>query len=532
MAARRRSIFTASPERQAIELSAARRDSRVVRRVSVVALLLLTLGSLAGSGAYAWYLRSPYYRAHCAARLSECLMLPADIGGVVPHSWMARGFTDVVVWLPDRRDRAFVCGRALLRYEPTAADPDAYELELSDGYSEISTRTWLRSDYRFVVESGLRSGFIPGGPQRVRFSGMNIAFVREPFRAELIDAAGQISFESAEQGRATAICGSFNGHPCAEPVLLRVTFSPRAQGVRIDELSLKAPRMPLGAARLRDLAGVDVQRGEFAGELLYQELDEGNRLTVAGRCFDLDLVECTSGRLAAPVRGRCPEVEIQELTMLGGVPQRLRFHGELRDVELGDILMNVGVEGATGRLTLSVGDAIISPCGIERLVASGQALDVSLESLSQAFARGTMTGLLHVTIDDLVIEENRILSLEATVRVNDAEQKPNWVDRELLRQVLAETLHIDLAAILPERVEYTRLGFKAVVDDEMLELFGLHGANGTNILTIRVFGRDLPVFNQPAAPIDLGPWLDQLRADAEERLLQHFPSAGTQPHPR
>jgi hypothetical protein len=494
------------------------------RRTSALTLSTLVVASLAGSGGYAWYLRSPYYRDYCAGRLSANLSLPSDIGGVVPRSWTSREFTDVVVWLPNRRDRAFTCRSALLRYAPTTADPDAYELELRDGFTEISTRTWLRSDYRFVVESGLRTGFIPDGPQRVRFSRMNLAFERDLFRLELNDAAGEVSFEEAGRGRATTICTNLNGHACAEPVFLRTVFSPRSAGIRIDELVLKVPRLPIALARLHKLSPLEIRHGEFAGELSYRELDAGNQLELSGRCYGLDLTECTQGLLATPVRGRCPEIEVRELTVLDGAPQRLRFRGGLRDVELGDLLANLGLAGADGRVTLSVGAAELSRAGLDRLVASGQARDISLERLSRAAGWGLMTGTLQVTIDDLVIENNELRALSATVRVDDPGPTPNWVEGELLRRALSSALKLNLPPVLPERIEYTRFGFTVVVRDEVMELFGSHGPQDKTILTVRLFGRDLGIVGQPESAIDLRPWLDRLRADAARRL-QDVPGA-------
>ncbi len=243
-------------------------------RVIVLAVLAgLVYGSLLATGGYAWYLRSDGYRKSCAARLSDSLRLPAEIGRVVPRSRNAREFQDVRVWLPERRGEAAYCRRAIVVGQPTANDADAYELQLLGGWCEISTRTWLREDYRTVLESGLRPGFDPDGPRRVVFSGMDLTFEHQGFRAALRDAHGVVAFENPVQGWATVHCNEFNGHTTADAVVLRVEFSPQAPGVRLDRVELIVPELPIAIVGLEDLAGLGLRTGSFSGRVQYRETD-------------------------------------------------------------------------------------------------------------------------------------------------------------------------------------------------------------------------------------------------------------------
>ncbi len=493
--------------------------------LGIVAVAML--GSLAATGGYAWYLRSTGYRERCAAALSASLALPSDIGAVVPRSRSQREFRDVVVWLPERRGRALSCERALLLRTPLADDPNAYEIQLSDGSCEVSTRTWLRQDYRGVIEKGLKPGFAPGGPKRVEFTDMHISFDRDRFRAELRGAAGLVQFESPQLGRASIQCAEFNGHRSAKPVLLTAQFSPQDSGIRIDQLYLTAPDLPVRVAGLRELAGVAVRSGHFNGRLEYEERADGRCLIVSGECSDLELQECTEGLTPVPWRGRCPKIELQELRIDNRRPTRLRFRGILSDVALGDILATWGLEGVRGTLRLEVGAADLSPRGIETFVASGRGAGVSLESLTAALGWGTMTGQLDVTISDLTIENNRLKSLDAALVVADAIDPPNWIERRLLQEAVRRALRLNLPPalaerILPERVEYTRLGFKLEVRDEILYVFGTHGERERTILTVRLLDRDLPLLFEPQRAFDLGEWLDKLRAEAATHLEQRL----------
>ena len=385
---------------------------------------VLTLGSLLTSGGYAWYLGSDLNRRRCAAALSEALSLPADIGGVVPRSRIARQFDDVIVWLPERRGKALTCNEAIVVRTPLAADPEAYEIHLSSGACEISARTWLREDFRGIIESGLRPGFAPDGPRRVNFSNMSLTFARDRIRATLSDAAGHVEFENAQLATAAVLCSSLNGYQSPDPVLLTARFSPLDRGIRVDELELVVPAISLYAINLDQIAGLNLKSGSFNGRLTYRESASGSETTVRGRCADLSLVECTRGAVPVAWRGYCPEIELQELRVVNRQPQRLRFRGLLTEVELADVLATWGLPPINALVTLNVGAADLSPAGIDHFVASGEARKIPLDSVSAALGYGTMTGLLDVTISDLTIEDSRIKSLDARFAVAEATDPP------------------------------------------------------------------------------------------------------------
>ena len=496
-------------------------------RYIVLALVgVAVLGSLAMTGGSAYYLRSESYRRFCEENLSRALELPADIGRVVPRSFTAREYQSVVVWLPDRRDRALSCERAVVSNTPTDADPDAYEIDLRGGWAEISTRTWLREDYRTLIQSGLRTGFSAGGLQKVTFGGMNLTFVRERFRATLRGASGVLWFEGAQRGRVNIACHEFNGESLIRPVFLQAEFSPYAGGVNVDRVELKVPRLPLAIVGLDELIGAEVRAGSFEGSLTYEETGAGgSTLTVAGRCFELDLSEWTRSFAARPWRGRASEIALHELRVENRRPARLRFGGVLREVRLGDLLASAGLEGVSGTIALRVRDADISENGIVRFVASGDCTDLSLESLTTAIGWGRMSGNLRLVIDDLTIVDNRLASLSAEIRVDDALDSPNWIEGALLRELLARMFKVHLPPILPERIEYTRLGIKLDVRDEVLHLFGTHGPRQETIVTLRIFEQDWPI-GEPQGRIDLAPWLDQLRAQFAEEVQRRLESRG------
>jgi hypothetical protein len=125
-------------------------------------------------------------------------------------------------------------------------------------------------------------------------------------------------------------------------------------------------------------------------------------------------------------------------------------------------------------------------------------------------------------IDDLTVNENHLSSLNAAIVVEPASGEPNWIERDLIAEVVHRALGLNLPKVLlarlPERLEYAQLGARLEVHDEVLYVFGTHGPGEKTILTVSVAGQELPVVYEPEKPIDLRPALDGLRA----RLVGHI----------
>lgn len=494
----------------------------------ILALGLLAAGlvaSLVATGGYAMYLRSDAYRESCAALLTKRLGLPSEIGRVVPRARSAREFRDIRVWLPERRGLAAVCESAVLLFRPRDNDPGAYDLELSNGSVELSTRTWLQSDYRAVLESGLKPGFAPDGPHRVTFRGMSVTFEADGLRAALHDAAGQVDFAGAAEGHASLACYSLNNHRSVRPVTLRADFSPRATGLRLDRVDIVVPDLPTAALELGELIGVAVRSGSFGGRLAYAEGSGGDVLTITGRLSDLRLSELTTGVLPTPWSGRATELQLDELVVRQRRVERVRFHGRLEDVRIGDVLAPWGLGDAGGALRIHIRDAELSPRGVERLIVTAHCDGISLESLARAVGWGQVTGTARLTVADLSIEQNKLASLSAEARTLPVAPgvAPNSIEMSVLREVVRRTFQFSLPSFLPPRIEYTDFGVRLEARDELLNVFGTHGSGGKIILTARVGGQELPIVPEPGQPIDLGPQLDNLRAQLAAQLAPPWP---------
>lgn len=501
-----------------------------MRAAAAAALGLILVGSIVATLSVGWYLRSPAYRRAVESSLSARLALPSEVGRVVPRSWSSREYRDIVIWLPERRGRAMTCDRALVRATPQHG-PSAYEIDLFGGAVEISTRTWLSGDYRGVIESGLRPGFSPDGPHALRFQGMVVRFQRDDFELTLSDTAGSVEFEMPTVGRARATATRLNGFEGATPVTLEAEFSPRESGVRVDQLTLSTPDIPLGVLGLRPLVGADVHRGSFQGRLAYREDGGRVELELSGRCRDIDLAECTHGLGGTAWRGRCDEIELLTLRLGAEGLREVAFRGRVSDLQLDDVLARWALDAGGGVAHLDVGTVVAEPSGIRDFVASGRCVDVSLDALTQSLGMGRMTGVVRVHIDDVTIVENHLKSLKAAVRVVDADDAPNWIEGRLLHAMAEKALQIQLPNILPERVEYVRLGLRLEVRDEVLRVYGSHGPGERTILTVRIAGQDFPLIQEPRRPFDLTELTDWLRETAAARIRDRLRGPASRPAP-
>jgi hypothetical protein len=500
------------------------------RGLALIALAIVTGGSLAVTGGYAWYLRSDAFRTRAAQLLSRQLDgLPVDIGRIVPRGRHSREFQAVRVWLPERRDLAAHCEQALVLGTPTADDANAYELHLRGGQSEISARTWLRDDYRFMLETGLRSGLDVAGPRRIVISAFDLAFQRGAFRAALDDTSGVIAFDGPERGRAVLRCAQFNGCATNAPVTLAADFSRRNGEIRLARVEIELPELPVARLRLHDLIRVELRTGTFAGRLAYREAESAHTLTLHGVARNWPLAECTAGLVPTPWRGVAPELEVEELTLIDGRLERVRFHGLLTGVRLADLVAGWGLENVGGDFTLRIEQADLSPAGVERLVARGECRQLSLFEIARALGWGQMSGAVRVTLNDLTVVANRLRTLAARLELEPPTDEVNWIERNLLLEALSRAAGVNLPdwlsallAQLPERLEYTQLGVRLDMQDELLYVFGTHGPREKALLTLRINGQELPALLEPEQPITLGPLLDDLRTRAAAYVTERL----------
>lgn len=488
-------------------------------KLALTATVLLVGGSLAAHLAFALYLRSNTYLRRVEAGVGDYFQMPCDMRGITRMTFSSTGFDGVEIWLPDRRDRVFHCARAVWNEFPVDHGVKV-NLDLLHGTLALGTDKWLLEDYRTVLESGLRHDF--DLINQVRLEDFAISFRRKNLLLHADKATGTIVFETPELGIASLESYGFNGTAVREPIRIHARFLPQGKTL-IDEMSLEIPEVALSGLKLDQAIGSPVTRGYFAGRLAYREAVPQPQLTLSGRLYDIDLAELTARLPTGPLHGSA-EVTLDKAVLQGALPVEVRGRARLGKVMLADFGPLFGVPNLSGAAELNISEAILEHGHVTRLVINGQVRNVELVDVLRLLGRGEATGRLTIAVNGLRIEQDRIVSADIDVFAAPAPGAVGTIGRDLLLSAAERVAGFTWPSALPKRllpgkIEYAQFGLRLLVSDNQLRVLGTHGSDGETILTIRVLGNDIGLVRQWAGTTDLTPWIEDLM----ERISAYDP---------
>lgn len=477
------------------------------RKLLLLAVLVLCGGSVWGSLAYGLYLRSDRYRHSIEADLTAFLQLPAAIGRVQPLTRYELLAEQVQVWLPGSKTEIFRCQQAV--WQAHRDEHDRYHaLVLRDGRFFIDSGQWSRRDYRRVLESGLGHDFADLRLEEVRVHNLDFIWRSNDFTLTTRQTSGVILFQDDDRGRATLDSRSLNDHPLEQPLHIHARFR-TTPIITIEEVELEVPPVPLGVLKLDRLVGATTTTGSFAGRVIYREREDRADTVLSGFVEDVLLAEVTAPWLPTPITGGA-SLYIDHAGVVEQDLKRLKFRGQLNDVALSTVFPLIRIPDAGGVASLEIHLAEIADDRIGELRLSGRADDLSLATLCNLLGRGSITGTLNVRLHQLRMKDNRLLSAELDVTAVPPPGEAGWIDKALLQTVAEQVLGFPVPDIIPDRVEYTKLGAKLLLEGGRLRVLGTHGKNNNAILSVRLFGREVGVLYQPSRSYDVQPWIDQL----------------------
>lgn len=488
------------------------------RIILAVISVVLVVGSVGSTLGYAWHLRSDGYRLATQASLSQRLNMPVEIGRITPLSFNTSRFEDIRTWLPRHSLQVFGCERAVWR----AVQHDGaahHELEIENGWVLVGTGGWSRSDYDAILHSGLGHDFAEIGLSKVHLNGIDFRWDHPDFQLSAKNSTGIILFDQDGVGQAALDARRLNHCVTKEPIHIHATFRP-GQGLRFDEVVLDVPRLPLGTLGLDKVLGGKLTAGTFAGRVVYREADH-EHLIVSGDIEEGSLYELTGQVIGGPFHGDVT-VTLDQAEFVDTALHALRFHGWLDRVRIGDLLPMLDDPKAEGRLDLEVSHFAYQDGRIVRLSASGQADNVPLDVITQRLGYGTVTGRLRIRINSLSIVDDRLRAADVDLIVTPPADAPGIIDKETIRVLLMQFVGIDTSRVLPEQVEYVKLGAKLLFSGEELTLRGTHGPAGRTILTIRVAGREFGVIQQPDRTYKVGDLIGLVRKEVDQYDFGEF----------
>ncbi len=486
-------------------------------------VMLLVGGSLTWTAGYGLHLRSEAYRKEVEADLTDFFELPSEVGRIRGRTFSSRAFEDVVVWLPDRRDRVFHCDTAVWR-ELRRSGREENELDLIRGVLNLGSDTWAREDYQQVLESGLGHNFEDLNLTRVSLEAFEINFARGGLMLCCRETSGLIDMSDPKDGIARLHAYELNGHRVSQGVQIHARFLP-SSGIEVSELLLALPRVPLSIVGVDAVMGGAVTQGYFAGTLQYYSGDGEHEVWLKGELDEVDLAELTRSLAFGPLDGRF-SVSVDAARVAHEVVTHFRGRGRIRGLRLDPLGVLIGQAGLGGEAAFEFDTIDLALGRINRLRFSGNVSGMSLREWLQAWGKGSATGRVSIQVNNLDVVDDAIKSADIEISVLPPQSGAGLIDRQLLLTAAERVLNFTWPAnfpkgILPEQVEYTEFGMRLLVRDNRLRILGTHGPNGETILTIKVGGMALGIVKEQSGYIDLGPMLADLRGRAKAYDADH-----------
>jgi hypothetical protein len=348
----------------------------------------------------------------------------------------------------------------------------------------------------------------------VRLKGIDLKFRHSLADFAASDASGVVLFDDEGEGHASLKCLRLNGADVDQPVNIAVHFTPGDRLI-FHEVRLSVPSMPLSALGLGDLLRQDVSRGHFAGTVAYREAGHAETVDVNGSLHGADLAELTGGVSGGPFRGTV-DVDLDSATFQDRHLSTLSGHGAVSNLRIGELLPGFVRPSAEGRLDMQIDQLRWTGGRLAHLSARGACSDLALDALSSLWGQGRVTGTAALTIRSLLVVDDELRYGDVQIDAVPPDDGPGLLDRAIVARLAMEWLGVDLRAVLPEQIEYARLGARLVIDRGELRVFGTHGSEGKTILTIKLFGRPMELVRQPSKTFSVPDLVSVLRERADE----------------
>jgi hypothetical protein len=338
---------------------------------------------------------------------------------------------------------------------------------------------------------------------------IDLAWRRQDVDLAVRGVNGTATFGKDGQGELNAATRWLNDFTVSTPIHIDARFRTNG-GLVVEEVALEVPELPLTVLRLDKALNSTISQGVFSGRVIYQE-HAGERLyRLSGRAERLLLGELTRRLAIGPIDGEL-SLDIERARIVEHTVEEIRFRGRLEGLNIAPVARLLGFEDFPGTLQVTVHQGAFADNRIESLSVSGRASELSMKMLSGRLGLGEITGRLRAEVTSLNVVGNEITGGELVVEVTPPADRPGLIDGEVLRGAVSRSLGVQLPNVLPEKVEYTKFGFRCRLDGAQLYLHGLYGSDKRSILVVRVFGQELPILRQPDEPFDVSTWTAKVR---------------------
>lgn len=464
------------------------RSRRLLRRQLITLMCLLIVPvSLSVTLGFAWYVRSDGYRASLERSLSARLGMTVSIASIQPDGLSGRILDGVRVQLSGDGSEVFACNRAVWKRVDSGAKK-RHVLVLEDGWLLAGASQWTRNEYDQMLTGGLGHEFEQVGLSEVRLVDMDVRFAGRSLSFSADRASGALLFEPDGTGVASVDCRRLNSVSVDRPVTITARFLPGERSIpRFENVRLTVPTIPLEALGIAP-THVGEDAATFEGTISYAPDDGTDVVSVSGSLRDADLERYTTLMPGGPISGTV-SVDVREAVFEEQRLSRLDLSGRVFGVDVRSLAPALVADGRNALLSLTIDQLLWENNRIERLAASGNCGDLSLEAVTSLIGKGTVTGTAGVEMRSVLVVADRLMRGDATIEAIPPARGPALISREVIARAAQRWLGVNPSAILPEQVEYLELGARLTVDDDRLRVHGTHGPDGKTILTVSLFGR-------------------------------------------
>lgn len=493
------------------------------RRVLAIGCLILVPGSIVVTLTPALYIRSGAYRRSTEQALGRLLDAELAIGSIRPLSLSDREFSDVEVTIAPTAEKVFYCKRATWKATQGSQAGD-HLLILEDGWLMVGTADWTPEQYRQLLGSGLGHDFFSLGLGEVRLEDIDIRFSTSAADLSAGSTSGVILFEPNGLGRASLNCDELNGVAATEPINIAATFTPGAQ-FALHQVRLNIPSIPMHAICPPGLLGGTGQvDGTFRGRIEINRDSDQEHIEISGYIKGANLIDFSWRWPTGPFGGRI-DVQLDSITFDNRKLSTLVGRAAVAGLRLDEMVPALGTTGIKQTLDLSIAQLHWQDGQIKLFESRNGRANVELERVASLIGVGKITGTLRVQIHSLLIVDDILQYADVELRAEPSPDHPGLIHRSIIAAAAKRYLSVDPSMLLPEHVEYARLGVRLRYERGELAVLGTHGDGNRTMLTVRIFGREVGLLHQPAqsfAVADPLPAIKQALSSVDRNKLRQW----------
>ncbi len=485
--------------------------------ISAVLLLLLVGIPIAGTLAYGVYHRSDAYRRSVERDLTSFFGLPTTVREVRPYAFNARRLLGVEMWLPDRRARIFESPQVIWAEHEEAGG--SVHIDIFDAELLIDSVNWDRDDYSRVLRASLAHNFGALDVQQVRYHGARFIWSRPDVRIIAEGVEGILRFRPDGRGDAQLTCRKLNGASATEPIQISALIDPHTSEL-LPEVSLDIPRLALDALELSTLLESEVTQGTFSGNVHLRQSTGEAEVELSGTIEDVRLEEFTGRLPNGPYPARV-DLDLKKAILRQDRIVALRFDGEIDDIDVDSILGRWELPGVGGKAKLTVHNGRVEDNQMILMLADGQWEGASLENLCRAlFHRDGIDGELLLTIRNVKLDADGVAGGDVLVEAAPRPGQVGYVNRdfvaEFLDRYLGASLPRVLTMMLPEEIEYEKIGARLWLGRDAVRVFAAPGPAGRALVTLRFQDRQVPLLGNLDVTLPMAPWIERIQGRVAE----------------